>query len=127
MDFIASDRTRIALPQTGMRTFILALSAVTMLGLASCSDTPQPADNGVDPKPEQPFEHPVDFPRVIHPADNPSSPDKIELGRRLFYDKRMSMHNTHSCGTCHEADKGFADPINVNSDKRGARPRQAMA
>jgi cytochrome c peroxidase len=121
------DRLKSTLPLKGMRTFTFALSACTILGLASCSDTPGTADNGTDPEPEIPFEHPIDFPAVIHPVDNPTSADKIELGRRLFYDKRMSMHNTHSCATCHESDKGFADPISVNSDKRGAQARQAMA
>src|SRR5450830_1675454 len=38
-------------------------------------------------------------PRV--PADNPMSPAKVELGRFLFYDKRLSGHGTQSCGSCH--------------------------
>lgn len=31
------------------------------------------------------------------------------LGRVLFYDKKLSLNNTVSCGTCHHQDKGFAD------------------
>ena len=111
----------------GFRTFALALSASAMLGLASCAENTPDGGTGTNPEPETPFEHPKDFPPVMHPQDNPTSAEKIELGRRLFYDKRMSFNNTHSCGTCHEADNGFADPVNVNSDKRGAQARQAMA
>jgi cytochrome c peroxidase len=32
------------------------------------------------------------------------------LGRVLFYDKRLSLTNTHSCGPCHEQARGFAAP-----------------
>ena len=117
-------RTYIA---NGFRAFAVALSASALLGLASCAEDSPGSGPGTDPVQETPFEHPKDFPPVMHPQDNPSTAEKIELGRRLFYDKRMSFNNTHSCGTCHEADNGFADPVNVGSDKRGAQARQAMA
>lgn len=45
-----------------------------------------------------------------HPADNPPTPIKIELGRRLFYDGDLSWDGTMSCATCHEQKRGFADP-----------------
>jgi cytochrome c peroxidase len=43
------------------------------------------------------------------PTDNPSTPIKIELGRRLFYDGDLSWDGTMSCATCHQQDRGFAD------------------
>lgn len=46
---------------------------------------------------------------VVFPADNPSSPIKIELGRRLFYDADLSINGTMACATCHEQHRGFAD------------------
>ena len=46
-------------------------------------------------------------PRV--PEDNLQSPEKVELGRRLFSDKRLSMDNTISCSGCHNPRKGFSD------------------
>lgn len=44
-----------------------------------------------------------------YPADNPPTPIKIELGRRLFYDVDLSWDGTMSCATCHEQKRGFAD------------------
>lgn len=43
------------------------------------------------------------------PVDNPTSDAGATLGRVLFYDKRLSITNTHSCGTCHEQVHGFAN------------------
>ncbi|WP_374569964.1 cytochrome-c peroxidase [Phenylobacterium sp.] len=52
-------------------------------------------------------------PRTIgpppQPADNPSNPAKVELGRRLFYDADLSIDGTMSCATCHEQKNAFAD------------------
>jgi len=36
------------------------------------------------------------------PNDNPLTDAGIELGRMLFYEKRLSGNNTMSCGTCHQ-------------------------
>jgi len=44
------------------------------------------------------------------PADNPPTPIKIKLGRRLFYDGDLSWDGTMSCATCHEQKRGFTDP-----------------
>lgn len=46
-------------------------------------------------------------PRV--PADNPTTPAKAELGRRLFYDADLSIDGTMACATCHEQHRGFGD------------------
>src|ERR1035438_3799700 len=43
---------------------------------------------------------PKGFPRPAIPADNPMSAVKVELGRYLFYDGRMSVNGKESCGTC---------------------------
>lgn len=40
--------------------------------------------------------------RAPEPADNPSNRAKIELGRRLFYDKQLSADGTVSCNSCHD-------------------------
>lgn len=41
------------------------------------------------------------------PPDNPTTNAGATLGRVLFYDKRLSVTNTHSCGSCHEQQHGF--------------------
>ena len=52
---------------------------------------------------------PPGFPRPRIPADNPLSAAKIELGRFLFYDKRLSANGTQSCASCHEQERAFTD------------------
>ena len=46
---------------------------------------------------------------VADPADNPSTEAKVALGRRLFFDTRLSANETVACVTCHRPDHGFAD------------------
>jgi cytochrome c peroxidase len=45
----------------------------------------------------------------VEPADNPMSAAKVELGRHLFYDQRLSADNSMSCASCHHQDKAFTD------------------
>jgi cytochrome c peroxidase len=52
---------------------------------------------------------PKGFPRPLVPADNPMSAAKIELGRHLFYDQRMSVNGKESCATCHRQELAFTD------------------
>ena len=49
------------------------------------------------------------FPPLNEPADNPTSPEKVELGRLLFFDPVLSENNNVACATCHHPDLGFAD------------------
>jgi len=43
------------------------------------------------------------------PADNPLTWERVELGRFLFYDKRLSGNQTFACASCHEQALGFTD------------------
>jgi cytochrome c peroxidase len=52
---------------------------------------------------------PKGFPRPPIPADNPMSAAKVELGRYLFYDRRISVNGKESCGTCHQQALAFTD------------------
>lgn len=49
------------------------------------------------------------LPPVPVPADNPMNPAKAALGRRLFFDRRLSRTGTMSCATCHNPARGYAD------------------
>ncbi len=55
------------------------------------------------------FELPPGFPPPRIPATNPLTDAKIELGRHLFYDTRLSGNGEQSCASCHEQAKAFAD------------------
>jgi cytochrome c peroxidase len=52
---------------------------------------------------------PAGFPTPLVPADNPISEAKIELGRHLFYDMRLSGNGTQACGSCHHQAKAFTN------------------
>ena len=52
---------------------------------------------------------PANFPTPKVPADNAMSAAKVELGRFLFYDIRLSGNGKQSCGSCHLQDKAFTD------------------
>lgn len=46
-----------------------------------------------------------------HPADNPGTPEKIELGERLFFETMLSRGGRRSCGTCHKPALLFMDGL----------------
>lgn len=50
---------------------------------------------------------PLGLPPVPVPTDNPLTREKVELGRKLFYDRRLSLNDTFSCAMCHVPDQGF--------------------
>ena len=52
---------------------------------------------------------PPGFPLPNVPPDNPMTAEKVELGRYLFYDKRLSMNQTQACATCHRQERAFTD------------------
>ncbi len=55
------------------------------------------------------FSAPFVFGRFSVPADNPLTQESVELGRRLFYDPRLSASGTVSCSTCHIQHLAFTD------------------
>ena len=52
---------------------------------------------------------PLGLPPLPVPADNPLTVEKIELGRKLFFDRRLSINGTMSCAMCHVPEQGFAN------------------
>lgn len=63
------------------------------------------------------------------PEDNPIAPEKIELGRRLFFDKRLSRDNSISCSSCHDPERAFSDtnPLAIGVfDRKGRRNSPAL-
>jgi cytochrome c peroxidase len=49
------------------------------------------------------------LPKLSVPADNALTAEKVALGRKLFYDRRLSMNATLSCAMCHVPEQGFAN------------------
>lgn len=56
---------------------------------------------------------PPGFPVPPVPANNPMTEAKVELGRHLFYDTRLSGNNSMACASCHHQERAFSDGLAV--------------
>ncbi|MEB3179130.1 MAG: MbnH family di-heme enzyme [Nostocaceae cyanobacterium] len=71
---------------------------------------------------------PSRMPKPIVPTDNPMSKEKVELGRHLFYEKRLSVTGNFSCAECHIQAKAFTDGKIVGVGATGQKhPRNSMS
>jgi len=71
---------------------------------------------------------PKGLPKPAVPATNPMTAAKVELGRHLFYEKRMSVNGKQSCGGCHKQDLAFTDGRARAEGTTGqVHPRSAMS
>lgn len=48
------------------------------------------------------------------PPENPTTPEKVALGKMLFFDRRLSGDGTMSCATCHAPESGFTDALPIS-------------
>jgi cytochrome c peroxidase len=57
------------------------------------------------------------------PEDNQMTPERVALGRKLYFDTRLSVDNSVSCATCHDVTRGFTDQRAVSEgvDKQGKK------
>lgn len=62
---------------------------------------------------------PPNFPTPAVPDDNPMSEAKFQLGRFLFYDKKLSGDGNFACASCHQQDKAFTDGKAVSEGATG--------
>src|ERR1041385_4705016 len=85
----------------------LALPAVLILAFAADPNAPPKA--------------PLGLPAFDWPKDNKYSPAKAELGRYLYFDKRLSADNSVSCASCHAPEHGFTDGAAVSTGIKGQK------
>jgi cytochrome c peroxidase len=67
---------------------------------------------------------PSGLPPLPIPLKNQPTANSIALGRRLFYDPRLSKDNSLSCASCHHPEFGFKDPRDRSTGVAGARGRR---
>ncbi len=79
--------------------------------------------NPIVPIPEPPLgiggaENP---PATLTDLEDPPTPQRVRLGRWLFFDKRLSADNTISCATCHRPENAFSEPTSVSTGIKGQK------
>ncbi len=92
----------------------LALAAAVVVALADLTGAAAPeatsaATPAATPADDYRWALPDWMPRPVVPADNPMSAAKAELGRHLFYDKRLSADGSIACASCHLQARAFTD------------------
>lgn len=127
MSHVAAHPTRARL----WRLAPLASVASATLALA-CSGTPSTAGGGGGGQGGGAGGYdwglPAAFPKPKVPEDNPMSAAKVELGRHLFYDTRLSLNETQSCASCHLQELAFTDGLaNAVGSTGEVHPRSSMA
>ena len=87
-----------------------ALLLTAVLALVGCGG-PEPPSGPIMPVGQtHAIEPPLGLPDVAVPADNPPTAQTVALGRKLYYDKALSVDNSIACASCHDPEAGFADP-----------------
>ncbi|MBI3865439.1 MAG: c-type cytochrome [Planctomycetia bacterium] len=74
-----------------------------------------------EPAADKPPKPPLGLPPVQWPDDNPYSAGKVELGRFLYFDNRLSSDSTVSCASCHAPEKAFTDAAPVSTGIKGQK------
>src|SRR5215510_2549741 len=85
-----------------MRKLCLPLFTITLLIGCSRGFTPE-----IQPLPAQL----ATYEPMAIPADNPLTPEKVALGRQLFFDERLSIDGSKSCYSCHVCEHGLTDGL----------------
>jgi cytochrome c peroxidase len=110
------------------KTMLIGL-ALTAGGALSVAAEPATAPHGAMPMQEQqkrldqlitglttppPGIDPLAWATIYVPADNEATAERIALGRKLYFDTRLSKDGTLSCATCHDVSRGFTDHRSVS-------------
>jgi cytochrome c peroxidase len=90
-------------------TWIVTVGLIAMtVGPARAVDRPAPPQDA-EPRDLPAFLGPL--PPVVAPRDNPTTDAKVELGRMLYFDPRLSGNGSVSCASCHNPALGFGDGL----------------
>ena len=90
--------------------FSVAIVFLLGVSLTGCAPSEPPApvyQPEILPLPEQL----ATYEEMSIPEDNPMTPEKVALGRQLFFDKRLSADGSRSCYSCHLCENGLTDGL----------------
>ncbi len=93
--------------RTGLWTWL----TLSLLGAAAGCPMPAGAPDAGEAPSGWDWGLPDHVPQPRVPEDNPMSAAKVTLGRRLFFDDRLSSTGTFACASCHEQDRAFTDGV----------------
>ncbi len=102
----------------GLTRVALGQETVTVQKVASWE-----ASNPIVPIPDPPLGIGTDMnpPAKLTDFPDPPTPERVRLGRWLFFDKRLSPDNTISCATCHKPEHAFSEPTPVSTGIGGQK------
>lgn len=89
------------------RSILIGASALIAFSYAQAQD-------------EYQIDVPEGLPPVPVPDDNPMTAEKVELGKLLYFDTRLSEDKTVSCASCHMPDYAYAEPLKTSEGIGGA-------
>jgi cytochrome c peroxidase len=104
-------------------TFTCAALLAATFCTCALADAPKPGPSAEPKSLDQPG-LPRDLYAASVPADNAQTPEKVALGKSLFFDTRLSANNSTACATCHKPDLGFTDQLATSKgirDQHGQR------
>ena len=88
---------------------LIAMLPITVL-IVGCKRTSETA-GGFTPEIQPLPKQLATYEPMTIPADNPLTPEKVALGRQLFFDERLSGDGSRSCYSCHVCEKGLTDGL----------------
>ena len=93
------------------RTIFVSGIVAALIGACAPApeETPEATTETTPPASSDVPTPPVAFGVVPVPADNPATPEKVALGRQLYYDSRLSADDSRSCYSCHVCENGLTD------------------
>lgn len=100
---------------------ILAAAAISVAadrGARATMPAPKPGALA-EPKSTHQIGFPEQLYKFVLPPDNPQTAAKAALGKRLFFDPRLSVDDTVACANCHDPDKGFTDQLPTSMGVHG--------
>lgn len=94
------------------------IGSIAVLGVMACQE---PAKEQTSKETPYSWDLPSHFPAPEEPEDNVTTVERVELGRKLFYEPLLSLDSTISCANCHQLPFAFSDPDPVSAGVHGRK------